>query len=157
MEWPPNWLKMDRTMEDDERGLGPVIQIPSTQVHLSTNITKIVNLSSNSIDSVCNGNNNSANDTPAGGGVPTPVYPTPPGYTLPSRICYPLGYPTPGYTFMGIPHWYPLPGYTIHPPWVKATPRRDLVPRIPYPLDRMTHTCENVTFPQFRWRSVTRI
>ena len=91
-----------------------------------------------------------------GEGYPTPVYPTPPWYTLPSGIPYPLGYPTPEYASMGTPYRYPLPGFTI-PPRVKTTPRRDLVPRIPYPLDRMTHACENVTFPQFRWRSVTRI
>ena len=90
-------------------------------------------------------------------------------------ILYPLGYPNPVYPTVGpTPPWYTLPpgipylqctlpfgilytlGYTIHS-WVKPTPRRDLLPGITYSLDRMTHTCENVTFPQFRWRSVTRI
>ena len=35
-------------------------------------------------------------------------------------------------------------------------PGRDLGPVIPYPplVYRMTHTCENITFPQLRWRAV---
>ena len=38
------------------------------------------------------------------------------------------------------------------PPCVYPTPRKDLVPWIPYPpVNRLTYTCENITFPQFRW------
>ena len=35
-------------------------------------------------------------------------------------------------------------------------PRNDIGPEIPLPMDRMTDTCENITFPQLRWRAVTR-
>ena len=57
-----------------------------------------------------------------------PIYPTP-------EISYPLGYPTP---------W--------KGPSTKDTlpPGKDLVPGIP-------KTCENITFPQLRWRSITTV
>ena len=38
------------------------------------------------------------------------------------------------------------------PPWDQG-PGRDLAPEIPHPVvDRMAETCENITFPQLRWR-----
>ena len=56
--------------------------------------------------------------------------------------------------------WGGLPSRYTHPPrkgprtrHTHTSTRRDLGPGIPL-LDRMTHTCENITFPQFRWRVV---
>ena len=74
--------------------------------------------------------------------------------------CKPLFY-TPGYPT--------TPGYLTTPP-----PRRNMDPEIPYyperqkghgtrdilpapPEDRMTHACENITFPQLRWRAVINV
>ena len=51
---------------------------------------------------------------------------------------------------------YPQKGH-----WTRNTlhlPRKDLVPGIPYtrPPRGQTNACENIIFPQFRWRLVTR-
>ena len=63
---------------------------------------------------------------------------------------------------------YPPPLWTYPPLLEIPTPRRDLVSEIPTPwkghgtrdtnpaVDRMADICENITFPQHRWRVVIR-
>ena len=68
-------------------------------------------------------------------------------------IPYPSGYTLPHVCTL-------LPRYTLPPrkdlvPGIPTHPRKDMIPGILYPpLNRMTYTCENITFPQLRWRSV---
>ena len=65
---------------------------------------------------------------------------------------------TPGWGVDPYPR-YPSPGYPTPPPKGHGTrdttpPRKDLVSGIPYHPDRVTDNCENINFPQLRWRSV---
>ena len=74
-----------------------------------------------------------------------PRYPTP-------QICYPpylthLNTLPPGYSNL-------LPPSPQYPTTPMTHPSKDLVPGIPYPLRGQTDTCDNVTFPQLRFRSV---
>ena len=74
----------------------------------------------------------------------------------------PLAYPTPRYCIPWLPYplWIPYPSHIpclldIHfldtPPPDTLPPREEIVSPL---MDRMTDTCENITFPQLRWGSV---
>ena len=94
---------------------------------------------------------------------------------LPNGYAYhpPLEYTSPRYTYhypLGIstPWLYLLPWLYLYPlaipmpldiptcMGIPTLPGRDLGPEIPTPCGQ-THTCENITFQQLRWRTVTSL
>ena len=115
-------------------------------------------------------------------GIPYPILgiPKPPGYTLhplgytlhpsgsyratplPSERIWYQGYPTPlkgpdtRDTLPPRKNLVPEMHYSSERKWYQGyhTPRKDLVSEIPCLPYGQTNTCENITFPQLRWRSV---
>ena len=92
---------------------------------------------------------------PHSSGTPAPLL----WYTCPTPLVY-----LPHSSGIPAPHlWYTcptpllyLPSLYTHP-WKApgsrhSHPRRNLGPGIHTPLNRMIDTCENITFPQLRWR-----
>ena len=110
---------------------------------------------------------------PSGYPQPLLVYPPPPVYTFPSGTLTLSVYPPP-YPVIYLPH----SGILVYQPQTIPTPERDVRPGIPHKgcglrhthplpprdlglsipthLNRITDTCENITFPQLRWWKVIK-
>ena len=89
------------------------------------------------------------------GGGHTPLWTCPPPWTYPP-FCGHTNLP--GHIH---PQIYPHPGHVCNHPRKDMgagipIPKRDLVPVIPSQVDRMTDTCENITFPQLVLQAVIR-
>ena len=84
------------------------------------------------------------------------VYPFPqiPGYPTPLDA-QPPGYPTTSGRDMRPEIPPPPKGYGTSDQGTRKAPgTRDTLPISPLPVDRMTDSCENITFSQLRWMAV---